>query len=39
MRYILVGDLERENHRMGLEKFDELTPVFRSGGTAIYQVR
>ena len=37
VRYIIVGDLEREKHRPGLDKFAELEPVFRSGGTVIYR--
>jgi YYY domain-containing protein len=37
VRYIIVGDLEREKHRSGLDKFAELQPVFRSGGTVIYE--
>jgi YYY domain-containing protein len=37
VRYIIVGDLEREKHRPGLEKFSDLEPVFRSGGTVIYK--
>jgi YYY domain-containing protein len=37
VRYIVVGDLEREKHRPGLDKFGELEPVFRSGGTVIYR--
>jgi YYY domain-containing protein len=37
VRYIIVGDLEREKHRAGIEKFAELEPVFRSGGTVIYR--
>jgi YYY domain-containing protein len=35
--YIIVGDLEREKHRGGLDKFATLEPVFRSGGTVIYR--
>ncbi|MGH7787537.1 MAG: DUF2298 domain-containing protein [Candidatus Binatia bacterium] len=37
VRYILIGDLEREQHRPGLEKFTELTEVYRSGDTVIYR--
>lgn len=37
VRYIIVGDLEREKHRNGLQKFAELEQVFRSGGTVIYR--
>ena len=37
VRYIIVGDLEREKHRAGIEKFSALEPVFRSGGTVIYR--
>jgi len=37
VRYIVVGDLEREKHRAGLEKFAELEPVFRSGNTVVYK--
>ncbi len=37
VRYIIVGDLEREKHRPGLDKFAELEPVFRSGATVIYR--
>lgn len=37
VRYIIVGDLEREKHRAGLEKFAALQPVFKSGGTVIYR--
>ena len=37
VRYIIVGDLEREKHRSGLEKFAALEPVFKSGGTVIYK--
>jgi YYY domain-containing protein len=37
VRYVIVGDLEREKHRAGIEKFAALTPVFRSGGTVIYR--
>ena len=37
VRYIIVGDLEREKHRAGIDKFAELEPVFRSGGTVIYR--
>jgi YYY domain-containing protein len=37
IRYILVGDLEREKHRTGLDKFAELETAFRSGGTVIYR--
>ena len=37
--YIIVGDIEREKYRAGLDKFAELEPVFRSGGTVIYRVK
>jgi uncharacterized membrane protein len=37
VRYIIVGDLEREKHPAGIEKFVELEPVFRSGRTVIYR--
>lgn len=37
VRYVIVGDLEREKHASGLEKFAQLEPVFRSGGTIIYR--
>jgi uncharacterized membrane protein len=37
VRYIIVGDLEREKHKAGIEKFAALEPVFRSGGTVIYK--
>ena len=37
VRYIVVGDLEREKHRAGIQKFAALEPVFRSGGTVIYR--
>jgi uncharacterized membrane protein len=37
--YIVVGDLEREKHRAGLQKFAALEEVFRSGGTVIYRVK
>jgi YYY domain-containing protein len=38
VRYIVVGDLEREEHPpRGLDKFAELSEVFRSGQTVIYQ--
>ncbi len=38
VRYIVVGDLEREEHRGGgLDKFAALPEVFRSGQTVIYQ--
>jgi YYY domain-containing protein len=37
VRYVIIGDLEREKHRSGLEKFAELDEVFRSGGTVIYR--
>jgi YYY domain-containing protein len=37
VEYIVVGDLEREKHAAGLEKFAALEPVFRSGGTVIYK--
>jgi YYY domain-containing protein len=37
VRYIIVGDLEREEHPAGLEKFASLPVAFRSGGTVIYR--
>jgi YYY domain-containing protein len=37
VRYVIVGDLEREKHRAGIDKFAALEPVFRSGGTVIYR--
>ena len=37
IRYIIVGDLEREKYRPGLDKFAGLEPVFRSGNTVIYR--
>ena len=37
VRYILVGDVEREEHGSALEKFTSLPEVFRSGGTVIYK--
>jgi uncharacterized membrane protein len=37
VQYIIVGDLEREKHKAGIEKFAALDPVFRSGGTVIYR--
>jgi YYY domain-containing protein len=39
IRYIIVGDLEREKHRPGLDKFAGLEAVFRSGGTVVYRVK
>jgi YYY domain-containing protein len=38
VRYIIVGDLERENHSMGLQKFSDLAVAFRQGGTTIYRL-
>ncbi|HSP99777.1 MAG TPA: DUF2298 domain-containing protein [Candidatus Dormibacteraeota bacterium] len=37
VRYILVGDIEREKHPGGLAKFASLPVVFQSGGTVIYR--
>lgn len=37
VQYILVGDLEREEHPAGLDKFAELPVAFRSGGTVVYK--
>ena len=37
VQYILVGDVEREEHPAGLDKFAELPVAFRSGGTVIYR--
>jgi len=37
VRYILVGDLERQEHPAGLEKFAELPVAFTSGGTVVYR--
>lgn len=37
VRYVLVGDLEHEQHRDGIAKFAALPEVFRSGGTVIYR--
>ena len=37
IRYILVGDIEKEEHPAGLAKFAGLEEVFRSGGTVIYR--
>ena len=37
VRYILVGDVEREEHKDGLAKFASLPVAFQSGGTVIYK--
>jgi YYY domain-containing protein len=37
VRYIIVGDIEREEHPAGLEKFASLPVAFKSGGTVIYR--
>lgn len=37
VRYILVGDVEREEHPAGLTKFTELPVAFKSGGTVVYR--
>jgi len=37
VRYILVGDVEREEHPAGLAKFGSLPIAFQSGGTVIYK--
>jgi YYY domain-containing protein len=40
VRYVIVGDLERENHAgPGLEKFNAYPVVFRSGQTVVYERR
>jgi len=40
VRYIIVGDLERENHPgPGLEKFNAFPVAYRSGQTVIYERR
>ena len=40
VRYVIVGDLERENHAgPGLEKFAALPVAFRSGQTVVYERR
>jgi len=37
VRYILVGDVEHEEHATSLDKFASLQEVFRSGNTVIYK--
>ncbi len=37
VRYIIVGDLEREEHKGSLDKFSSLPEVFRGDGTVIYK--
>ncbi|MFN8643637.1 MAG: DUF2298 domain-containing protein, partial [Candidatus Binatia bacterium] len=37
VRFILVGDVEREEHAAGLAKFAELPVAFKSGGTVVYR--
>jgi YYY domain-containing protein len=37
VRYIIVGDIEREEHRAGIEKFSSLPEAFRADGTVIYK--
>ncbi|MGD9762690.1 MAG: DUF2298 domain-containing protein [Candidatus Binatia bacterium] len=36
VRYIVVGDLEHEDHRAGVQKFASLPVAFRSGQTIVY---
>jgi YYY domain-containing protein len=39
VRYVIVGELEREHHQAaGLEKFESLPVAFRNGQTVIYKV-
>jgi uncharacterized membrane protein len=37
VRYVLVGDVEHEEHGTSLDKFAGLQEVFRSGNTVIYK--
>ncbi len=37
VRYVIVGDLERQHHQPGLAKFAGLEEAFRSGQTVIYR--
>jgi YYY domain-containing protein len=37
VRYILVGDIEKEEHPAGLTKFTSLPVAFQGGGTVIYR--
>jgi YYY domain-containing protein len=37
VKYVLVGDLERHDHRQGLEKFEALRVAFRQGQTTVYE--